>query len=130
MNCPADRTSGPALHTEAATPETASLMAPVTTTAELSSTAPSAGAVMSMCGGVLSRLIVALAVALLPAASVTVRAIIWLAPSVSTRTAEGHAATPLSASAHEKLTVTSARFQPAALAGGSSAVAIVGAMSS
>ena len=130
VNGPTGGTIALPLHTEPATPETASLMVPVTTTAEASSTAPSAGAVMSICGTVLSRLMVAVAVALLPAASVTVRAITWPAPSVSTRTAGGHAPTPLSASVHTKLTVTSARFQPALLGGGSSPVVIAGVMSS
>ena len=81
-------------------------------------------------GAILSRFTVRLATAVLPALSTAVPDTICCAPSVLTSTGAGHAAMPDSSSAHVKVTVTSALFQPAVFAGGFAAAEIRGAMTS
>jgi hypothetical protein len=71
-----------------------------------------------MTGGVRSRLTATLAVAVFPARSVAVPVTSWLAPSVVTVTGADTEATPDKASVAAKLTVVSARLQPAALGAG------------
>ena len=79
-------------------------------------------------GGVLSTLMPAMvAVALLPAISVAVPLVVWSAPSPRV-TDDGHDWTPERASPHVKATVTSALYQPAALAARSTEPEMVGAV--
>src|SRR5579864_6356108 len=81
-------------------------------------------------GGVLSILTVVVTVAEFPARSVAAPDAVCPAPS-AVKDARGlHAATPESASAHAKLTVTLVLFQPKLLAGGTRFPLIVGGVRS
>ena len=77
------------LHVRVVTPESASLTAPLTDNCAVLNTLPSAGEETLKVGDVLSRLIVALAVALLLDVSVTVPVTCWFEPSVLTMMGEG-----------------------------------------
>ena len=68
-------------------------------------------------GGVLSRLMVTIAEAVLPATSVTVPLTTCPAPSVETSCGTAHVATPERSSEHSNVTRTSALFQPLCVRG-------------
>lgn len=96
-----------------ATPERPSLVSPLTGTVADWLMPPSAGDVMLTSGGVWSRLMVTLVVALLPRESVAVPVTTWFAPSLLTvcgLAQETGGAPP----EHWKVTVTGLLFQPAA----------------
>ena len=82
--------------------------------------------VAEIVGAVLSMLSVTLAAAVLPALSTAVPVTTWPCPSVLTSREAGHVATPDPESLHAKLTWTSVRFQPAALAAGDALAVMVG----
>ena len=86
----------------------------------------SGATVAEIVGAVLSMLSVTLAAAVLPALSVAVPVTTWPWPSVLTSRDAGHVATPDPESLHAKLTWTSVRFQPAALATGDALAVMVG----
>src|SRR5271168_3163224 len=79
-----------------------------------------------MVGGVLSRLTMTLAVAVLPALSVAVPLMVWFAASVETTMGAGQTAMPEPESEHVKVTVTLELFQPLALGAGAATAVIVG----
>src|SRR5205823_1401755 len=83
----------------------------------------------TMVGAVLSTLIAAtVAEAALPAASVAVPVTGWFLPSVATVVGAVHEATPDTASAQVKVTVTLPLFQPLVLAAGAWVWLMVGAV--
>src|SRR5882724_10226905 len=86
--------------------------------------------VAEMVGGVVSILSVMDALAVLPAASVTVPENTWFAPSVLTGIDAGHVANTVPASEQVKLTTTLLLFQPAALELGVMTGVIVGGVRS
>lgn len=81
-------------------------------------------------GGVLSILTVAVVLALFPALSLAVPDAVWPAPSAVSTAGAVQVATPDSASAQTKFTVTSVLFQPKALAAGTRLDEIVGGVKS
>jgi len=112
-----------------AMPDVASVQAKLTVTFALSQPLAFAGGekLAVIVGAVLSSRTVAVAVAVFPALSVTVRAT-GVVPSVLTVTAEGQLTTPESESAQVKLTMTFDVFQPLLLGAGDAAGLIVGAV--
>lgn len=114
----AEREAGLPLQRTVAIPLRASEAVPVTLTGELLTDEPLAGDVIATVGADLSRLIVKLAVAELPARSVAVPLMIWLGASVLTVIGAGQVATPDSLSEQVKVTVTSLLFHPAGLGWG------------
>ena len=86
----------------------------------------SGATVAEIVGTVLSMFSVTLATAVLPALSVAVPLTTWPWPSVLTSREGGHVAIPDPESLHAKLTWTSVRFQPAALATGDALAVMVG----
>ena len=103
-----------------------SFAVPLTTTVPVSASDPSDGLDIVTCGAVLSRLTVALAVALFPALSMPEPVTAWLAPSAVTVTGSVQDSMPLIASEQSKLTVTSVLFQPAKLGVGLTVAVMVG----
>jgi len=114
------------LQVTAETPDTASFTVPTTAAEDEVNVAPFAGEVMLIVGGVLSSLTVIDVEALLPAASVAVPEMIWLAPSVVTVCGAGQLATAEVASLQANVTVTLLLFQPAAFGAGEAVAVIVG----
>jgi hypothetical protein len=110
------------------TPESESETLPVTEIEEAEEVDPSAGEVIEIAGGVLSRLIVAEAEDTFPATSTAVPAITWLEPSVLTVAGGVQVATPDRESAQENVTVTFELFQELEFAAGEALAAIVGAV--
>src|SRR6267154_1803099 len=102
------------------------------TTAEFAFTKPFASGTgvtdAVIVGGVLSRLTMALPLAVCPEASVTVPLIVWFAPSIVTTCDAGHCSggTP---PARRKETVTPELFQPAPFGGGAALAVTVSGVS-
>jgi hypothetical protein len=113
-----------------ATPESASVTVPCTVIVDVFNTAPAAGDVIVTTGGVLSKLITALADDEFPAKSATDCVIDCAFPSVFTSWEPGHDTTPERPSKQVKVKVTSELFQPAALGAGLAAVDMKGAVRS
>src|SRR5579859_1273808 len=111
-----------------ATPESASVTVPVTCNRALLTNALLSGVVIEITGGVLSILTMAVVLALFPALSTAVPVTVWLAPSLVNDTGALHEATPDSASAQLKLTVTEVLFQFAVFGGGATCGTTVGAV--
>jgi hypothetical protein len=102
----------------AETPESASETVPATVTAGSVKLAPSAGEETVKAGALLSILRVTAAVAVFPAASVTVPLTTWPTPSEETTCAAGQDATAALPAAQVKVTITLLLFQPPALGAG------------
>jgi hypothetical protein len=100
LNAPLRNAAAIPLHVTAATPDRRSVAVPLNANAEAFTTALLAGELMVRTGGVLSRLMVALALLLLPATSVAVPAITCPAPSVVTTCGPGQVAIPEMLSEH------------------------------
>jgi hypothetical protein len=115
------------LHVTDATPESASETLPDTEAGVEVNVAPLAGDAMVTTGGVRSIFNVTVAVAVSPAASVTVPVIVWLAPAVLTIWDAGQLAIGADPGVQVKLTVTEVSFQPLAFGAGVAVARIVGA---
>lgn len=117
-------TAGRPLQVTAARPESASVTVPLRASCGVTTTAPGAGEVMPMTGGVLSSLTVVDVTAVLPVLSVTVPETDRFAVSAETVTGGGHVSGALPPP-HAKETATFELFQPAALGGGAGTAEIV-----
>jgi hypothetical protein len=127
--CPAPRVLTVTGFGHVATPESASVQAKVTVA--LPKLIPPTGAGETdavMTGGVLSRLIVALAVAVAPCVSMAVPAMFWLVPSVLTTIGEVQDWIGYEPAVQWKVTVTFELFHPLAFAGGAAVTVMVGRM--
>ena len=81
---------------------------------------------MLTAGGVLSRLMMTLSLALFPARSTAMPVTSWSAPSVISAIGSGRMSSPERLSLATKLTVTSVLFQPAALGSGPTTAVMTG----
>src|SRR5437016_14551382 len=87
---------------------------------------PFGGDAIVTVGGVLSSFTATDVLAVLPAISIAVPAMIWLAPSVETVWGEGQFSIPDVESLHVKVTVGFVLFQPAAFGAGETTAVMVG----
>ena len=114
------------LHVTEAMPDSASLADPNTVVEFPLKLAPDTGEVMETVGGVFSRLMAALTLAVFPALSTAIPVTAWLLPWVVTCTGAEQLAIPERESLQAKFTVTLLLFQPAELGAGETVATIAG----